>query len=210
MRIMLAGLAALFLGWVALGCSDDSGIRSLNLGAGGGGGTGGVSSGTGGTTVCPPCAAPPLDCVYGLLPGTGPCGCGATCAPAPESPDAGIAQGSDSGATQLPACRWPAALDPTDGAATGQCRAARAFVTCQDGTGGGQGCLSNDPMRCPDLSAQPAVGLTCQNECAANEYGAACGSVGPSTAPFPTPPTGCRMVAPTPGGIAFYCCPCNP
>ncbi|HEX7599742.1 MAG TPA: hypothetical protein VF518_16110 [Polyangia bacterium] len=124
-----------------------------------------------------------------MLPGKGACGCGVTCAPAP---DGGT---SATSAAQLPECHWPAALDPTDAATAGQCRAARAFVTCQEENGGVLAGLMNDWPGCTD-------------DCTDNEYGAACGAVGPSTTPMPDPPSGCRMVAPTPGGVVFYCCPC--
>jgi hypothetical protein len=176
MRNTLAGLVAIFLG------------NAISLGCGGGAGR----------TACPPCATPSPNCPYGLLPGTGACGCGAICAPGPADFDAAAS-----------ACQWPAALDPVDASTSGQCRAARAYVTCQDSSGAGQGCLSSDPTACPDIPMGTGVTRTCQNQCAANEYGAACGSIGPSTAPFPTPPTGCRTFAPTPAGIVFYCCPCG-
>jgi len=205
MRDVATSLVALCIGsLLGLACSDSASLTSGSSGTGGGGGvggavrgTGGGLSGAGGIMGCPPCVAPPTDCPYGLLPGNGPCGCGATCAPGPGDSDAAAS-----------ACQWPAALDPSDASTNGQCRAARAFVTCQDSTGAGQGCLSNDPTACPDIPVGASVTRSCQDQCNANEYGAACGSVGPSTAPFPTPPSGCRMLVPTPAGIAFYCCPC--
>jgi hypothetical protein len=104
----------------------------------------------------------------------------------------------------LPACTWPASLDPTD-AGNGQCRAARAFVSCDLSNGGIQGCLSNDPAHCPDQ--QPGTTQTCHDQCGAHEYGIACGAMGVGlTSP---PPEGCRNMNATPGGIVFYCCPCG-
>jgi hypothetical protein len=115
---------------------------------------------------------------------------------------AGNVAGSGSGgAGGLPACTWPASLDPTD-ASGGKCTAARAYLVCADPSGGQVGCISDDPTRCPGTA-----GYGCKDQCNADEYGAVCGQVGPG--PEEAPPAGCRLVGPTPAGIAFYCCPCG-
>jgi hypothetical protein len=108
---------------------------------------------------------------------------------------------------QLPACSWPASLDPID-AASGQCRgAARAVLSCVDPGGAGEICLSNDLAGCPDRAGSAAGSSTCQDLCNAGEYGIICGAVGP--VPEVQPPSGCRSRAPTPAGVVFYCCPCG-
>ncbi len=105
-------------------------------------------------------------------------------------------------------CQWPAAFDPSDASAPGACRAAPALVHCLDGNGGGQICLSRDPTTCSESPEQPDATFDCKNQCATNEYAALCGSIGPGALSDVEIPTGCRMALATPGGVAFYCCPC--
>jgi len=119
---------------------------------------------------------------------------------------------SESDATTLPACTWSATLDATDAAVDGSCRAARMFLTCTSDAGDGADCLSDNSMECgPNLS--PDVSFVCHDECGPQEYGLECG--GPPREPPPDPPVqsdppaGCRGIAFTPGGVAFYCCPCG-
>jgi hypothetical protein len=182
---------------LAIACSSRSdldagagGGRAANGGTGGAGGAGGTRGGTGTGDDCICDFQPPRDAGTGGAVGGATGGNGAM------------------DATGLPVCQWPAALEPSDASAAGQCRAARAFVSCADANGGGVSCLSDDPTKCPDTPVQVGATFTCQNQCAADEYGAACGSVGPSTAPFPEAPAGCRQLAATPAGVVFYCCPC--
>lgn len=94
-----------------------------------------------------------------------------------------------------PQCRWPAAVEANDAATNDQCRAGRFLVSCDLGNGTFSGGLRDD------LSG-------CVNQCADNEYGLACGSIGPSASPTPEPPEGCHSASNTPAGIAYYCCPC--
>jgi hypothetical protein len=103
------------------------------------------------------------------------------------------------GTSTLPACKTSWALSVPD-AAQSQCTAARALVQCDLGGGEGEVGLSDDPTRC-------SGGSPGKNQCADDEYGVACGSVGPSQAAA-EPPAGCRSKFPTPGGVVFYCCPC--
>jgi hypothetical protein len=109
----------------------------------------------------------------------------------------------------LPKCGWSTNLND---AGPDGCRASRALVSC-NGPSGGCECTSDDATTCPS----PATcGLshghtTCQDECAAGEYAVACGGVPrPDTAQSNTqPPSACRLALATPGGVAFYCCPCE-
>jgi hypothetical protein len=117
-------------------------------------------------------------------------------------------QDSDASTAPLPACGWPASLDPTDGS-TGACVAARTYLACQGSNGDGLDCISNDLTQCPGPNR--VVGETfsaCKDECNANEYAVACG--GPGPAPPPAPPSGCRSLPSGPGGGSISCCPCEP
>jgi hypothetical protein len=108
----------------------------------------------------------------------------------------------------LPACTWPASLDPTD-SDTDQCKAYRTFLSCKGSNGGGEGCLSNDATQCP--GGDPVVGVTysdCQDQCNADEYAVGCGGIGPAGPSVPLPAS-CRSIAPNPGGVLFGCCPCG-
>jgi hypothetical protein len=107
----------------------------------------------------------------------------------------------------LPACSWPSALDPVDGAST-QCVAGRTYLSCKAPNGDSEGCLSDDPTQCP--GPDPVVGQTfsaCVDQCDAGEYAVVCGGVGPG--PSTPLPDGCRMLPPNPGGAVMGCCPCN-
>jgi hypothetical protein len=108
------------------------------------------------------------------------------------------------------ACPLPPNL--TADAGGGQCRGARLLLRCQLAMGATQICLSNDPSRCSDGMAASGTDASapggCTQLCAPGEYGVACGGPGPG-ATF-TPPTGCKEMLPTPGGVVFYCCPCTP
>jgi hypothetical protein len=131
------------------------------------------------------------------------------------SPDAGMV-GSEAGshvAATLPACTWPASLDPID-ASNGQCVAARVYLSCAGSNGGGEGCLSNDPTQCPGPNVTPGVTYSnCQNQCQAHEYAMVCGFIGPApqdaSNSASNPPSGCRIVATNPSGSEPYCCPCG-
>jgi hypothetical protein len=189
MRIGSIGLPAVVLGSLALACSSQTSYVSAAGGQGSAGGTLGMAGETGQAGGCICDYKPDRDAGSGGATGTG--------------------AGDASDASGLQVCQWPAALDPSDASASGACRAARALVKCSDVTGGGRICLSDDPATCPDAPSPPET-TTCQSQCAANEYAASCGSIGPSTRPRSEsdPPVGCHMAMATPGGIAFYCCPC--
>ena len=134
-----------------------------------------------------------------------------------EPVDAGLAKGGPQAldaATKLPACSWPASLDPSDAGSRGQCVAGRAYLSCAGSNGGGEDCLSDDLTQCPGPNATPGVTYSnCKDLCDEDEYAAICGTVGPPPADASMaamqPPSGCRMVAANPGGAEPYCCPCG-
>lgn len=119
---------------------------------------------------------------------------GAGCSGAPLT-------GSGADLTSAPACTWPSALND---AGAGACTAARLLVDCTDANGAGGMCLSNDGLTCGGV----VTGATCVDKCASNQYAIACGQVGPSSVAW-TPPANCSAALLTPGGVAFYCCPCQ-
>jgi hypothetical protein len=92
-------------------------------------------------------------------------------------------------------CHWPATEEAKDAGSENQCRAARFLATCDLGNGTQSSGL-RDTLE------------GCSNNCADNEYGVACGTVGPSSSPTPDPPAGCHAPLHTPGGVSYYCCPC--
>jgi hypothetical protein len=98
---------------------------------------------------------------------------------------------------------WPASLDAPN-AATGDCAAGSMLLSCNDSLGTGSICVANSPEICVG-GLHPVAG-ECRNSCRPGEYAAACGSVGVSHAP---PSAACRTEIPTPGGLVYYCCPCE-
>jgi hypothetical protein len=99
------------------------------------------------------------------------------------------------------ACSW---------APVPQCTTGRYSLSCKGSNGGGAFCVSDDATRCPGPDPAPGAVTyaSCENECAAGEYGVACGSPGP-VASSARPPAGCHTVKVTPGGALYYCCPCR-
>jgi hypothetical protein len=150
--------------------------------------------------ICLPVACPAIACVGGMHPNPDPCGC-PLCGPAP---DAGVAKD----ATPPTACPTLEGLNSTDAVQVGY-SAKRMLLECT-GSGITETCVANDATSCP--GSDPIVGnsAVCRNLCAANEYGLSYGGVGP-LAPPPSIalPAACKLGLPTPGGTAFYCCPCG-
>ena len=109
----------------------------------------------------------------------------------------------------LPQCTWPGSLND---AGPDGCRASRALVAC-NGPAGGCDCRSDDATTCPTpTTCGLAYGYTtCQDQCADNEYAVACGGPPQPDAAYVNqqPPSSCRLALATPGGVAFYCCPCE-
>jgi hypothetical protein len=123
------------------------------------------------------------------------------------STDASQATATDAGTstTTVEGCSWPAALAQA-GSGSGQCNsAARRVLSCNISSDVTSICITSDTA-CDASNASVAV--TCQNLCEATEFGVACGSIGPGVSQV-APPAGCRGVVYTPGGVAFYCCPCG-
>ena len=118
------------------------------------------------------------------------------------------AMGCGSRPAGLPECRWDPSLDQAD-AAAGSCLAGRTLLDCTLSNGTSEGCLSDDLAGCPGASSQQdAVVVSCENQCAGDEYAVGCWAR-PMMAELPSPPVDCRSVAATPGGSVFYCCPCH-
>jgi hypothetical protein len=115
----------------------------------------------------------------------------------------GSSTSSMSAAASSPAasCAWPASLNN----ARTTCDAARALIACTYPSGAGCGCTTDGALECSGCG--PSTGATCQDQCAASEYVASCGGVGPGA--VPQPPANCRFASAVPAGIAYYCCPCQ-
>ena len=141
-------------------------------------------------------------CPNGYL--TGPGGC-QTCQCKPGDAGTDTSSSGDGSTEALPACAWPASVNGHD-AGAGACRAARTFLSCTAPNGVGEECTSDDPTQCSGGNGMPGVTFTCHDLCGPEEYGAACGSIGPG--PISDPPAGCHGAEATPAGVVFYCCPC--
>lgn len=125
------------------------------------------------------------------------------------------------GSVALPACTWPASLDPTDAAtdaASGQCMAARTYLSCQLSSDLFEDCASDNALQCPPTWAMASgstsgsdaasdASFTCVNQCHASEYFVGCGGPGPG--PWPDLPSGCRALLGAFGGGVTGCCPCG-
>lgn len=101
-------------------------------------------------------------------------------------------------------CQWPSELAPLGTQMRDVCVATRAYLSCK-AAGAGVECASADAVTCVDESEFKVI--SCTNRCAADEYAAICGGVGPGN--VPDPPDGCRLVLANPGGSVAYCCPCQ-
>jgi len=107
-------------------------------------------------------------------------------------------------------CHWPASLDATD-AGAGRCVAKRHRLSCNGGDAGVfESCISDSADHCEGPSVVPGVTFTCRDDCQPSEYGVVCGGIGPGGPSSEPPSADCRSAAYTPGGTAFYCCPCVP
>jgi len=153
------------------------------------------------------CVFLPIECIF--EPAVCPPGCthqlasDRACGPVRQCE---VCPSADAG---IPACGWPVSLND---AGPNGCHAARALISCS-GPAGGCACMSDDATACP---AATTCGLsygysTCQDQCAASEYAVACGGIPRPDAAVVSqdPPSGCRLSGANPGGVAFYCCPCE-
>jgi hypothetical protein len=112
-----------------------------------------------------------------------------------------VTSANDLGAQQ---CSWPSSLND---AGPGGCTAALALVSCTNSAGDTCGCLSSSMESCAVGACSGYSG--CRDQCGANEYAVACGSIGPSAQESANPPAGCTTKLATPAGIVYYCCPCQ-
>jgi hypothetical protein len=104
----------------------------------------------------------------------------------------------------LTSCGWQQVVaDPTLRSAA--CHAARALLRCGRPDGDGAVCISNDQAACPSLESI----VPCVDQCGAAEYALACGKIGVGLVPAFEAPAGCRDMGANPGGIVYYCCPCE-
>jgi len=151
--------------------------------------------------ICPLIACPGIACLGGYVPNPDPCGC-PLCGPAP---DAGAAKD----ATPPTACPMLASLNSPDATQVGY-TAARALVNCTYADGVRSTCVSNNPTSCSDSGLLVPDSAVCSNLCTADQYGLAYGEAGPLGPPASIDlPAGCGAGMYTPGGVAFYCCPCG-
>jgi hypothetical protein len=93
-----------------------------------------------------------------------------------------------------------------DDAGAGACAVGRHDLTCNDPSGAGCLCVTDDSS-CPGCTI---ANVTCTNQCNSNEYALSCGGP-PHFDPgftYASAPDSCRSVGATPGGNVYYCCPC--
>src|SRR6185437_13979252 len=99
-----------------------------------------------------------------------------------------------------------AALASSADGGPGACRVSAVYLACTLPNGGGCSCLASDASAgCPSCD-----GATCHSVCGDNEYAASCGGPPSSGLTYADAPAGCANNMQTPGGEAFYCCPCAP
>lgn len=124
------------------------------------------------------------------------------------------------------ACSWPA--DLYDGG-RGSCVVGRALMQCQYPVGveceggasaasGGvtQTCISDSTTSCSGCVSSSGA-ATCTDQCGSNEYAVSCGGLlvpplpdgGTVAWTYQAAPTGCIFAGANPGGISYYCCPCQ-
>ena len=129
-------------------------------------------------------------------------GCGGGSPLVGGATDATTSDGATDATATANQCRHdPSVVDGGPGA----CGWARAYIDCKYPNGSGCSCMTDDTS-CSGCGA----GATCTDECSANEYALACGSIGPGdpSITYADAPAGCRSLPPNPGGISLYCCPC--
>ena len=134
---------------------------------------------------------------------------GAGDASAPDDVAPANAIGLDASSFDAGQCQWP---DSLNDAGPGACAVARTYVACTYPAGGGCSCLSDDPTSCPECG--PSTGATCRSMCGANDYAVSCGGPPQPIADggvgfeYQSVPAACSVLAVTPGGNAYACCPC--
>jgi hypothetical protein len=146
--------------------------------------------------------------ILGLLVSISACG-GGLGSPSPGGDDGSIysaasASGSeeDAAVSTTTACGSASSVD-----ALGQCVAGRFLLGCAGGGSSGSTCLSDDLQTCQGHSP-PLTAPTCANRCSSAEYAVSCSNQGTNAAQ-PAEDLKCRSVLVAPGGLTFYCCPCQ-
>lgn len=93
------------------------------------------------------------------------------------------------------------AQEPT----AGQCAGNFYLLACARDDGSSSICLSGVTNACPDIDE---TFDSCESRCEAGEYAMACGGVNPMNE-YESAPEVCRNAGVTPGGVSYYCCPCD-
>jgi hypothetical protein len=93
----------------------------------------------------------------------------------------------------------------TPDASVSGCTSARALLSCGLDGGPGEICFSDNFVSCP---GPPPSYTPCTDQCGTSEYALACGGIGPMAPQYNAPPE-CRFAGANPGGVAYYCCPCE-
>lgn len=87
----------------------------------------------------------------------------------------------------------------------GQCAGKFYLLGCARDDGSTSICLSDVTNACLDIDE---TFDSCESRCEAGEYAMACGGVNPMNEYEPAPEA-CRNAGVTPGGVSYYCCPCD-
>lgn len=91
------------------------------------------------------------------------------------------------------------------------CSVNEALLQCTNQeTGASETCLSDNVNACPD--SDPSFVGDCKSLCPLAQYAAACGGLPSSDAsapPIDPPSPKCTAQGTSPGGVAYYCCPCG-
>jgi hypothetical protein len=133
-----------------------------------------------------------------------------------SSVSAADSTGNSTSASTLPACSWPASLDPPEDAGGWSWSVGRTYIACDDGNDF-EDCISPDGVTCPGPNGIPGATLTnCKNLCKADEYAVSSGGPpaflpdgGFTNPPEPNLPASCRFLSANPAGVAMYCCACE-
>jgi hypothetical protein len=138
-------------------------------------------------------------------------GVGNTSAAQTGGASSGGSASGDSAVATLPYCAALTNLASAD-ASRAECGAARVYLSCSSSSET-MTCMTDNLSECPAGGPIiiPSVTFSdCKNLCNSDEYVMACGGVGPGEPAVSTQlPTACRALPPNPGGVSYYCCPCD-
>ena len=125
------------------------------------------------------------------------------------SAEAAEADGAGEGAADGAARVCPS-MDRLEDAGVGLsvmgCSVGDNYLTCKYASGESCECVSDDPTKCVGCGVVDASAV-CKGMCAADQYAVACG--GPPGPDYQKPPAGCAVVATSPSGSMYSCCPCE-